>query len=488
MSGSVAVPLWLFVALVAFALLAALEWLLLPGVRWYFRRKVRRVMDEIGTRFSIELPEFKLTRRRALIDRLTSDARVLAAVHRNAAESGTPRDVLLQRVDLYAREIVPAFNAYAYFRIGYWLAKTFARMTYRVRLGSSDAAALAAVEPGSTVVFVMNHRSNMDYVLVSFLAAERVALSYAVGEWARIWPLQSLIRAMGAYFVRRNSGDPLYRMVLQRYVQMATEGGVPQAMYPEGGLSNDGCLRTPKLGLLDYMLKGFAPDGERDLVFIPVGINYDRVLEDRSLLRKLDPAARRVGLATTATTTARFVGRQLALAVLGRRYRHGYACVNFGAPVSMRAWVGERGVDFRSLDDDARRPAVAAVGHALMAQIGRIIPVLPVPLVAGVLLREPDRPLAELELKAEVQALMASAEAGGAHVYVPRADRDYALAVGLRMLRLRKLVLEPEEGLFVANPDELPLLRYYANSIAHLDETAASKGAGQRKTGPAAPS
>ena len=156
----------------------------------------------------------------------------------------------------------------------------------------------------------MNHRSNMDYVLVSFLAAERVALSYAVGEWARIWPLQGLIRAMGAYFVRRNSGDPLYRMVLQRYVQMATEGGVPQAMYPEGGLTTDGRLRAPKLGLLDYMLKGFDPKGERDLVFVPVGINYDRVLEDRSLLRKLDPAAERVGLATTLAVTARFVGRQ----------------------------------------------------------------------------------------------------------------------------------------------------------------------------------
>ena len=171
---SVAVPLWLFVVLVALALFAALEWLLLPGVRWYFRRKVRRVMDEIGTRFKIQIPEFKLTRRRALIERLTTDPRVLAAVQKLAAESEVPRDVLLHRVDVYAREIVPAFNAYVYFRLGYWLAKTFAHMTYRVRLGYSDAEALAAIDPSSTVVFVMNHRSNMDYILVSFLAAERV--------------------------------------------------------------------------------------------------------------------------------------------------------------------------------------------------------------------------------------------------------------------------------------------------------------------------
>ena len=475
MTQTVAVPFWFFVLLVGLALFAVLEWFLLPGVRWYFRRKVRRVIEEIGTRLKIELPEFKLTQRRALIDRLTSDPRVVAAAHRHAAASGVPRDVAMHSVDRYAREIVPAFNAYAYFRIGYWLAKTFAQMIYRVRLGYTDSEALAAIPPNSTVVFVMNHRSNMDYVLVSFLAAERVALSYAVGEWARIWPLQGLIRAMGAYFVRRNSGDPLYRMVLQRYVQMATEAGVPQAMYPEGGLTTDGRLREPKLGLLDYMLKGFDPAGERDLVFIPVGINYDRVLEDRSLLRKAKPAAAPSRLLRTVAITARYVSRQLVFGLLGRRFRHGYACVNFGTPVSMRDYVDTNGLDFRALDEAGRRIVVAAVGKALMAEIGRIVPVLPVPLVATVFLRDPERLLTELELKSAVQELMRRVEASGAHVYVPRTDRDYALTVGLRMLTMRRLVLE-REGLYQVNPLELPLLRYYAHSITHLLDGLALDG------------
>jgi glycerol-3-phosphate O-acyltransferase len=467
LTQTVAVPVWLLALLVALAVFAALEWFLLPGVRWYLRRKVRRVMEEISARFKIELPEFKLTRRRALLDRLTSDPLVLAAAARHAAESDEPRAVVVRRIHRYAAEIVPAFNAYVYFRVGYWLAKTFAKMAYRVRLGYTDTAALAAIDPSSTVVFVMNHRSNMDYVLVSFLAAERVALSYAVGEWARIWPLQGLIRAMGAYFVRRNSGDPLYRMVLQRYVQMATEGGVPQAMYPEGGLTTDGHLRPPKLGLLDYMLKGFDPKGARDVVFIPVGINYDRVLEDRSLLRRGDPSAAKVGLGRTLAMTARFLGRQLVLALRGRRYRNGYACVNFGTPLSMRGYVAAQGLDFRALDDVARRPAIAAVGALLMAKIGAVVPVLPVPMVASVLLGDPARAHSELELKAAVQALMQRVEASGAHVYVPRTDRDYALTVGLRMLSLRGVVRE-EDGLFRANPDDLELLRYYARSIEHL--------------------
>jgi glycerol-3-phosphate O-acyltransferase len=107
----------------------------------------------------------------------------------------------------------------------------------------------------------------MDYVLVSFLAAEKTTLSYAVGEWARIWPLQTLIKAMGAFFVRRNSGNALYRKVLERYVNMSTRAGVCQAVFLEGGLTRDGALREPRLGFIDYMLRDYHPHNDRDIVF-----------------------------------------------------------------------------------------------------------------------------------------------------------------------------------------------------------------------------
>jgi glycerol-3-phosphate O-acyltransferase len=86
------------------------------------------------------------------------------------------------------------------------------------------------------------------------MASTSSALSYAVGEWARVCLLQSLIRSMGAYFVRRDSHDPLYRKVLARYVHMAVAGGLAQAVFPEGGLTRDGKLQPPKLGLIGYMV------------------------------------------------------------------------------------------------------------------------------------------------------------------------------------------------------------------------------------------
>src|SRR5829696_8111110 len=327
MTRLVSLPFWLVALLVLLAAWAALDRLLMPGVRWYLRRRVNRVIDELNTRLKLEIPPFHRTRRQVLIDRLVYDPKVIQAVDEEARnQPGIPRAVLASRVKRYAREIVPAFNAYFYFRVGYWLSKRVARFLYRVRLGFSDEAGLAAVAPGSTVVFLMNHRSNMDYILVAYLAADRTALSYAVGEWARVWPLQTLIRSTGAYFVRRNSGDPLYRRVLERYIHMATSSGVTQAVYPEGGLSRDGRLRKPRLGLLDYMLRGFDPQGERDLVFIPVGINYDRVLEDRTLLLDVQPkGSEKRGPLAAAATTFRFALRNVGLMLRSRWHRFGYA-------------------------------------------------------------------------------------------------------------------------------------------------------------------
>ena len=467
MTKTVALPLWLLVLVLLLALWAALERLLIPSVRWFLRRRVNRVLEEINTRLKIQVPSLALTKRAVLIDRLTYDPQVLEAVAAHARENTMPREVVMGQVGRYAREIVPAFNAYAYFHFGYWLARNLAKSLYRVRLGYSDEEGLARIAPRSTIVFLMNHRSNMDYVLVAYLAAEKAALSYAVGEWARIWPLQTLIRSMGAYFVRRNSRDALYRAVLGRYVAMATAAGVTQAVFPEGGLSRDGKLRPPKLGLLDYMVRGFDPEGDRDIAFIPVGINYDRTLEDRTLLFHFGPEHEKTGKLAAAMRTLRFVGRNLALVASNRWHRFGYACVNFGSPVSLKAWMRSEGVDFRALDADSRRARVEDLGKELMAAVAEVIPAVPVSLAATVFTRDPGKAWSELELKAECARLMDALSARGAHVYVPRGDQDYAISVGLRMLTLRHLVDE-SNGLFSARKSELPLLAYYANSIAHL--------------------
>src|SRR5512141_1401626 len=131
----ITVPLWLGILVGLLALWSALDRLLIPGARWFLRRRVNRVLEEINTRLKIRIPAFKLTKREVLIDRLLFDPQVQEAAAAVGRDEDMPREVVLERVAGYAREIVPSFNAYAYFRFGYALARNVARSLYRVRLG-----------------------------------------------------------------------------------------------------------------------------------------------------------------------------------------------------------------------------------------------------------------------------------------------------------------------------------------------------------------
>ncbi|MEJ2155548.1 MAG: 1-acyl-sn-glycerol-3-phosphate acyltransferase [Desulfobacteraceae bacterium] len=463
----ISLPLWLFVLLSALAVLAVLDRFLIPSTRWFLRRRINRVINEIGARLSIEIRAFQLTKRQVLIDRLAYDPQVLAAIQEFARENDMPQEVAQKRVIAFAREIVPSFNAYFYFRIGYWIAKKVAGLLYRVRVGAVDAARFENIDPNATVVFVMNHRSNMDYILVAFLVAERTTLSYAVGEWAKIWPLQSLIRAMGAFFVRRKSGDPLYRKVLDRYIHMATREGVCQAVFLEGGLSRDGSLQAPKLGLIDYMLREYDISRDRDIIFVPVGINYDRTLEDRTLLRELDPMADKRSGWFVVRTTLKFVFHSFYLMALSRWRRYGYACVNFNTPVSIKAYCREHKVDFGALERGQRFPEIEKLCRLLMARISKVVPVLPVSLVSAVLLEVEGEAIEIDAIEERADRLQNRLQAAGAPVIgMSRTKWSDVIADAVDFLLLRKVIVINDEKIHIP-PDERPTLRYYANAIFH---------------------
>jgi len=467
MTSQITLPLWLALIISALAIWAAFDRVVVPGVRWFMRRRFNRTIDELNTRLKLRIQPFKLAKRQALIDQLIFDPEVLRAVEEYAAANKVSREAAQARARHYAQEIVPSFSAYAYFGIGTRLARRVSMFLYRVRLGYMDEEAMQTVDPDAAVIFVINHRSNMDYVLVTYMASTSSALSYAVGEWARVWLLQNLVRSMGAYFVRRDSREPLYRKVLSRYVHLAVAGGLAQAMFPEGGLTRDGKLRPPKLGLLAYMVSGFDPKGPRDAVFVPVGINYDRVIEDRVQAAALmTPEGEKPRFKFSPKVLFGYLLHNAALRFRGKLYRYGYACVSFGKPVSLRQYVTERGIDFRTLDAERRFAETERLGQMLMRKVGEVVPALPVSLVATVMLNA-AKPLSALELKGEVEILIRGLIARGAHIHIPRADQEYAVEVGLRMLLLRHFV-EEQDGLYRANPREEILLRYYANSIAHL--------------------
>jgi glycerol-3-phosphate O-acyltransferase len=444
MTGTVTLPIWLLVLILLFGAVTFASHFLFPSVRWFLRDRMERGLARLNAKLERPVDPFKLMRRQDKIVRLIYDPQVMQAIADHARETNTPQNVVFEEAKSYAREIVPGFSTLLYFGVAIKLTRWLSNLFYRVKIGRVDAE-LKGIDPDATVIFVMNHRSNMDYVLVTWLVAERSALSYAVGEWARIWPLSRIVRAMGAYFIRRGSRNALYRKVLARYVQMATAEGTTQAVFPEGGLSLDGRVGAAKMGLLSYIVAGFDPAG-RDVVFVPVGLAYDRVMEDRVLTRALTEGTRR--FRARPMVMARFVMRMTWRKLRGRFAGFGVASAGFGAPVSLREWLAA-----------ASDHSTEALGADLMARIVRSVPILPVPLVAAALL---SGPATQAELAQRVADLEQGLQARG-HASRLGKGRD-AKTDGLASLILRGLAQEVD-GKVRITPDADRLIAYYAAAV-----------------------
>lgn len=433
------------------------------ALRNWFRRQVLRAVR----RFEVRLERYKLVKRRRIRDELLLDPGVHAAMRAHAAATGLPEPVIRTQVERYIKEIVPFFNVLSYYRLGYNLARFLINLLYRPAVTWEERARLNAIPKHDVVVYLMNHRSNADYVVVAYVLAQGVSISYAVGEWARTWPLEYIFKSFGSYFIRRRFREPLYHAILERYVQLITRNGVTQGIFLEGGLSRDGALRPAKIGLLDYIVRTLEdPAFDRDIWLVPVALNYDRVLEDRSLIRELVDASDRPGRVSQALGVVRYATLNVLRLLTGRLRRYGRVAVNFGTPVSVHQWADAHpGV--LALPKEERLPSVQALADDMLGRIAAIIPVTPVPLTAAALLSFGETAVQRRDLLQRIEDFRD--HLAGRAAKLVHAERDVAtiLERAWKTFGMRRVVHQ-EGDTFVILPRHRPLLEYYANSILHL--------------------
>jgi glycerol-3-phosphate O-acyltransferase len=441
-------------------------------IAWYARRLGRKTVLHNRAR----IDRFKLTRKRFVIEQILAMPMVAEAVREHVqanAAAGMTEAEAWKRVRTYLDEIVPFFNILAYYRLGYWVSRALLGLFYKVSVEHERPDPFRGLPRDSIVIYLMNHRSNADYVLVAYVMMGDVSISYAVGEWARAFPLEFLFKTFGSYFIRRRFREPLYHSVLEAYVQLITKNGVTQGVFPEGGLSRDGELHAGKIGLLDYAL-GVArdPDARKRMYFVPVGINYDRVLEDRTLLRELETRAERP--VSTRMQQVRevvsYVGANVGRLLTGRWKRYGRAAVTIGVPVSVDQWWSELSTettDIFQLPRAERLPHIQRFCDLMMQKIGGVIPVTSVPLACAALQSFDSEYVSRAQLLERMSAMRdVLVELNGR---VLRADRDIEETFdrAYRMLRLRHIVARAGDG-YVVLPRGRALVNYYANSISHL--------------------
>jgi glycerol-3-phosphate O-acyltransferase len=255
--------------------------------------------------------------------------------------------------------------------------------------------------------------------------------------------------------------------VLERYVQLITRNGVTQGIFLEGGLSKDGALRPAKIGLLDYIARTLREDEfDRDIWLVPVALNYDRVLEDRSLIRELEEGVRRKSRGARLARVGHYPGWNTLRLLTGRLRRYGRVAVNFGTPLSVRGWVAPRpGV--LELRREDRLPQIQQLADTMLSRIADIVPVTAVPLAAAALLAFGETAVQQPDLVAKVAAYRDHLLERDAKLVHAEEDAAAILDRAWRTFRMRRLVVRDGDT-YVILPSQRPLLEYYANSIRHL--------------------
>jgi glycerol-3-phosphate O-acyltransferase len=178
----------------------------------------------------------------------------------------------------------------------------------------------------------------------------------AAGVNLSFWPLGPIFRRAGAYFLRRTfDGDPLYTAVFRRYVQQLIKDGITQEFFIEGTRSRTGRTLQPRLGMLGMVLEAYARGVRRDVYLVPLGVSYERLVEERSMTDERRGARK---------TRENLLALLRARGVLKRRY--GAVAIRFGTPMSLSELIGgERA----TLAAPSREPAAKAARGAVTERV-----------------------------------------------------------------------------------------------------------------------
>jgi glycerol-3-phosphate O-acyltransferase len=445
-------------------------------LRRWARRKLTRTARLTLRRFRARVDRFKFTgkahmRRRLLADPVVAKAVALQAAAQEDPDVGVDLDGSWERAEDYLEEIVPSFSILSYFRVGYAAARVVLGSLYRTDVDPADMERLRPLfrDKSKSLLFLVNHRSNADFVLLALALAHRVALSYAVGEWARVWPLEPLFKSFGSYFVRRGERDPLYHTVLSRYVQHIVMEGVTQGVFLEGGLSRDGAFRAPKVGLLDSLLLAKNdPSFTKELIIIPISVSFDRVLEDESLIMEAGGARperwkRRRLLWKQARAVATYLFLQSGPWMFAWQRRFGHAAVRVGTPMSADAWLKQH-PGWLQGDRNARKQPLLDLANNVMEDIALNVAILPTPLLCSILHERTALPLAEARALFATRADVL--RGAGARLWMPNRRLKDPFSMACRILKARGVVREVEGALLVPESGRA-IVSYYAKGIPY---------------------
>ncbi|WP_368565327.1 glycerol-3-phosphate 1-O-acyltransferase PlsB [Pseudoxanthomonas sp. UTMC 1351] len=430
-------------------------------------RKLSRVLRTHFHRIREAVIGPDLSTRRLLVDQVLAAEPVREAIADQARRDNSKAEDAWKKAHAYAWEIAADYSNPVVRSASFLLSHVWNRIYDGVLVHHLDRFKEAA--PGHEVVYVPCHRSHMDYLLLSYLLYERgiVPPHIAAGINLNLPVIGTLLRKGGAFFMRRSfRGNPLYSAVFTEYVAQLVSGGYSLEYFIEGGRSRTGRLLPPKGGMISMTVRAFLRQPKKPVLFQPVYIGYEKLLEGNSYLDELSGRPKEKESIWALLWSIPKVLRQ----------NYGQVVVNFGQPIPLNDALAQHAPEWNGTPlGEEERPAwlsatVDALADQIQVHINRAADVNPINLLALALLSTPKHAMGEADLIAQIElskTLLAELPYSDLVTVTPHTP-ERIIAHGEEINVLRRVKHPLGDVLSVVDDDTAVLMSYYRNNVLHL--------------------
>jgi glycerol-3-phosphate O-acyltransferase len=431
-------------------------------------RKAGRVLRAHFARIRAAIIGPDLSHRRTVIDAVLNADPVRAAVAATASKESITLEQAQAKGRAYAWEIAADYSHSVVRSLSFMLTPFWNQIYDGIRMHHFDTLKRAA--PGHEVIYVPCHRSHIDYLLLSYQLYQNgiVPPHIAAGVNLNLPVVGSILRRGGAFFLRRSfRANALYSAVFSEYVAQLFARGVSLEYFIEGGRSRTGRLLEPRAGMLAMTVKSFLRESRRPVVFQPIYIGYEKLIEGNSYVSELTGKPK---------SKESIFGILRSFGVLKNKY--GKVALNFGEPIRLHEHLDEVAPNWRDGGANEDRPewfprAVSTLADRILVNVNRAADVNPINLIGLALLSSPKHAMAEGDLRASLALCKTLL------TQVPYSDR-----VTVTELKPAEIVAYAEKMQWIARikhplGDVLQaqgecavLLSYFRNNSLHLFATA----------------
>ena len=406
-----------------------------------------------------------ISHRRNLVKGLVHAPLVRQAISEEAERGKTPAAKAEAQALRYGNEIASDYTYTAIRFLEVVLSWFWNKIYDGIKINHIEQ--VQGIAPGHEVIYVPCHRSHIDYLLLSYLLFRNglTPPHIAAGINLNMPVIGGLLRRGGAFFMRRTfKGNPLYTAVFNEYLHTLFTKGFPVAYFVEGGRSRTGRMLQPRTGMLAITLRSFLRSSRTPIVFVPVYIGYERVLEGRTYLGELRGASKKK---ESIFDIFKVIG--------ALRQRFGQVSVNFGEPIRLAGFLDQQQPGWREQELGPQfRPAwlnqaTSRLGETVARRMNEAAAVNPVNLMALALLSTSRMALDESALTRVLDLYLALLRKVP---YSPHATLPEGDALGLiGHVRGMGLVAEQQDALgriLYLDEANAVLMTYYRNNILHI--------------------